>query len=145
MKRWICSFCLLALAAALLLYFWPIRLSDRLSSTAYVILSHQRFSVENGRPRTETDNYHEISQQQLAQMIEALRRYTCHRTLATPFSDGPMSIEGDWLLYLYAYDEGDRLTVSLSLTEGRVRIDQKVYALPKADALLEELLRIVRG
>ncbi len=145
MKRWIWSFCLLALAAALLLYFWPIRLSDRLSSTAYVMLTHQRFSVENGRPRTETDNYHEISQQQLAQMIEALRRYTCHRTLATPFSDGPMSIEGGWLLYLYAYDEGDRLTVSLSLTEGRVRIGQKVYALPKADALLEELLRIVQG
>lgn len=124
--------------------FKPLPLYKMIGSGSDINIILNTFTIENGAPRIDSENYSAITPAQKDQFFELIQKYNCQRTVNTLFFDGGLSDLGDQTLSIYLFDE-DRCRTVFITSSGKIVIDQKCYHMKDAEMFIRETLAIMEG
>ena len=130
--------------AALLLYFWPMEMSDLINEDYEIRITRTEVGVRDGEPYIDTKNYDDLTEEQRQDIMSLFQQYTYRRTLSTfLISDGALSETGDQLIDIFMY-EGSELVCSVIVSNtGSISVNDRLYVLENPSRFIEELLQIV--
>ncbi len=132
-----------AVLAALLLYFWPMKISDLINENQEIHITQIEMGIQDGEPYMDNENYCDLTKEQRKDIIDLFQQYTYRRTPGTAFSDGSLSGISDRIIHLYAYDDGELLyTIFITDTNG-LSINERSYVLRDSSGLIQEILTVI--
>lgn len=132
-----------AVLAALLLYFWPMKISDLINENQEIHITQIEMGIQDSEPYMDNENYCDLTKEQRKDIIDLFQQYTYRRTPGTAFSDGSLSGISDRIIHLYAYDDGELLyTIFITDTNG-LSINERSYVLRDSSGLIQEILTVI--
>ena len=132
-----------AVLAALLLYFWPMKISDLINENQEIHITQIEMGIQDGEPYMDNENYCDLTKEQRKDIIDLFQQYTYRRTPGTAFSDGSLSGISDRIIHLYAYEDGELLyTIFITDTNG-LSINERSYVLRDSSGLIQEILTVI--
>lgn len=132
-----------AVLVALLLYFWPMKISDLINENQEIHITQIEMGIQDGEPYMDNENYCDLTKEQRKDIIDLFQQYTYRRTPGTAFSDGSLSGISDRIIHLYAYDDGELLyTIFITDTNG-LSINERSYVLRDSSGLIQEILTVI--
>ena len=132
-----------AVLAALLLYFWPMKISDLINENQEIHITQIEMGIQDGEPYMDNENYCDLTKEQRKDIIDLFQQYTYRRTPGTAFSDGSLSGISDRIIHVYAYDDGELLyTIFITDTNG-LSINERSYVLRDSSGLIQEILTVI--
>lgn len=133
------------LTVAAFVYFRPMPLSDLAEEDQTVLVTYTEFSVKDGVPLIDTENYNDITDEQKSDILRLMGEYSYTRTFGTAFSDGSLDGLGTVMGCIYIY-EGNDLEHSVVISDANnISVDNKTYKMKNSLEFLDRLSEIVGG
>ena len=120
-------------------YFWPKKLSDLIGENSTVSISVSELGVREGLPYIDTDSCLDMTKEQKSELTALFGDYSYRRSFGTLFSDGSMTETGDYLIYIFIYEE-DVLKNSIVISSaGQCSVNDKSYRMADAEHLIGKI------
>ncbi len=130
--------------AALLLYFWPRKISDLIDGNKDIQITRIEFGVQNGEPYIDHENFYNLTEEQRQDIMDLFQQYTYRRTLGTLFSDGTLSGGSrDEIIIIYAYEDSELVRTITIPDTGEMVINDRVYAVQEPSELIQDISGII--
>ena len=133
------------LAVAAFVYFRAMPLSDSAEEDQTVLVTYTEFSVKDGVPLIDTENYNDITDAQKSDILRLMGEYSYTRTFGTAFSDGSLDGLGDVMGCIYIYEENDLEHTVVISDINKISVDDKTYKMKNSLEFLDRLSEIVGG
>lgn len=143
-KKRVAIFTIIILIVGLLLYFKPLKLSHLINENQHILISYDEIAIHSGAPYINTTNYNEITENEKQKIIGLLNQYSYKRTFGTILSDGSLSGLGDEIVYIFIYNENNKLVNRLCISSSdQISVNEKAYTLKKSSVLIASILEIL--
>ena len=96
---------IVAVLAALLLYFRPMKMSELINDKQEILATRTRIGIQNGEASINYENYNDLTEAERQDIIDLFQQYTYRRTLRTLFSDGSLCGIGDEIINIFVYED----------------------------------------
>lgn len=96
---------IVAVLAALLLYFRPMKMSELINDKQEILVTRTRIGIQNGEASINYENYNDLTEAERQDIIDLFQQYTYRRTLRTLFSDGSLCGIGDEIINIFVYED----------------------------------------
>ena len=142
-KTFVTGLIIIAVLAALLLYFWPMDMSDLINENQDVLITRNEFRVQNGEPYIDYENFNDLTDDQRQDIEDLFQQYTYRRAPGTLFSDGSLSGIGDELINIYVYEGSDLVrTITISDT-GDMSVNNRNYTVKESSELIQDISGVI--
>ncbi len=96
---------IVAVLAALLLYFRPMKMSELINDKQEILVTRTRIGIQNGEASINYENYNDLTEAERQDIIDLFQQYTYRRTLRNLFSDGSLCGIGDEIINIFVYED----------------------------------------
>ena len=129
--------------AALLLYFWPMEMSDLINEDYEIRITRTEVGVRDGEPYIDTKNYDDLTEEQRQDIMSLFQQYTYRRTPGTLFSDGSISGAVNNYINIFVYEDSELVRTIIISDTGGMSLDSRVYAAQEPSALIQDIISVI--
>ena len=130
---------------ALLVYFWPIKMSGLINENQEILITRTEFGIQNGEPNIDYENYNNLTEAQRQDIIDLFQQYTYRRTPGTLFSDGSLSEIEDEIIHICIYEDNELLNMIRISDAGIISVNNRSYKMQDTSGFIQDIFRILKG
>lgn len=129
--------------AVLLLYFWPMKMSDLINKDYEIRITLTEVVVRDGEPYIDTKNYDNLTEEQGQDIMSLFQQYTYRRTPGTLFSDGSISGAVNNYINIFVYEDSKLVRTIIISDTGGMSVDSRVYVVQEPSALIQDIISVI--